>query len=310
MQILNPLVDPIFAKVAWSLLALLGGGWLYGLILERKNLVQFFHSSIFQRLLGASLMAPLAVACILSGSVVITFMVMLLSVVCVAEFTKVTQLPAGYALPAFTCALLLPLAAGVAPYAVLPIVVVALLAIGITSVLTFGKQAGMSDETLIIRQAAMAFLLVAYVPLLASFVVLVGQLPGGGGIVLALIAMVAGADTAAYVFGRMLGRRKLAPHVSPNKTIAGGVGAVVGAYAGFAIMQFACPQLPLWVLVVLPLLAAVAAIFGDLFESVLKRSYKVKDAGNWIPGVGGLLDRVDSLLFVFPVAYLVLTVAL
>jgi phosphatidate cytidylyltransferase len=309
MQILNPLVDPLFPTLAWSLLALLVGGLLYGLILERKNLGQFFRSSIFQRLLGVSIMAPLAVACILSGSAVITGMVVILSVVCVFEFTKVTSLPVSFGMPAFACSIILPIAAAMAPDAVLPTVVVAMLATGTLSVLTFGKQAGTGDDTLIIKRTALAFLAVAYVPLLASFVVLVSQLAGGGG-VLALITMVAGADTAAYIFGRMLGRRKLAPHVSPNKTIAGGVGAVIGAYAGFLVMQFACPPLPIWVLAVLPLLAAVAAVLGDLFESVIKRSYQVKDAGNWIPGVGGLLDRVDSLLFVFPVAYFIFVLAL
>ncbi len=84
----------------------------------------------------------------------------------------------------------------------------------------------------------------------------------------------------------------------------------LGAYIGFSIVLLAGPALPLAILLGLPVLIAAASIMGDLFESVIKRSVGVKDAGTWLPGFGGILDRIDSLLFVLPVSYLVLSLAL
>ncbi|MFQ5878937.1 MAG: phosphatidate cytidylyltransferase, partial [Dehalococcoidia bacterium] len=107
----------------------------------------------------------------------------------------------------------------------------------------------------------------------------------------------------AFSCGKLFGRRQLAPRLSPNKTWAGVGGNFLGVYAAFAIMGFALPDIPLWVQALLPAVVAAAAVAGDLFESLLKRSFHVKDAGGWLPGFGGLLDRIDSLLFVLPVAY-------
>ncbi|QIK96046.1 phosphatidate cytidylyltransferase [Sphingomonas sp. HDW15A] len=110
-------------------------------------------------------------------------------------------------------------------------------------------------------------------------------------------------DIGAYFAGRAIGGPKLAPSISPNKTIAGLFGGIVSAgLAGFAWSQFAhLPALLIWVA---PLLA-VAAQVGDLFESWMKRKAGVKDSGTWLPGHGGALDRLDGLV---PVA--VITAAL
>jgi phosphatidate cytidylyltransferase len=114
---------------------------------------------------------------------------------------------------------------------------------------------------------------------------------------------VALSDVAAFTCGKLFGRRPLAPSVSPNKTWEGAVGNYLGAAAAIGIMRFAVAGLPLETQVLLPVVIATAALFGDLFESLLKRSSGVKDAGSWLPGFGGLLDRIDSLLFVLPAAY-------
>ena len=110
-------------------------------------------------------------------------------------------------------------------------------------------------------------------------------------------------DIGAYFAGRAIGGPKLAPSISPNKTIAGLVGGVAAAtvLAGFWVNLIRLPQLLLW----LSIPFAVVAQLGDLFESGLKRRAGVKDSGTWLPGHGGLLDRLDGLV---PVA--VLTAAL
>jgi phosphatidate cytidylyltransferase len=129
-------------------------------------------------------------------------------------------------------------------------------------------------------------------------------LPGGPGLLLVLGLAIAVSDIGAFTAGRLFGRHQLAPVVSPNKTWEGVVGNSIGAYAGTALMGFALPQgLPPLVALALPLLVALGCVWGDLIESLFKREFGVKDAGSWLPGFGGLLDRIDSLIVVAPLSY-------
>ena len=115
-------------------------------------------------------------------------------------------------------------------------------------------------------------------------------------------------DTAAYTGGRAMGRRKMAPAISPNKTVEGGLsGLLAGPVAAVVYTSIALPDiaasLGLGRLVVLGIVLGVAAILGDLAESSLKRECHVKDSSALLPGHGGLLDRMDSLLWTIPFAY-------
>jgi phosphatidate cytidylyltransferase len=113
------------------------------------------------------------------------------------------------------------------------------------------------------------------------------------------------ADTFAYLGGRVLGRHKLAPSVSPGKTWEGLViGSLAGIFVSFiALYDKRHSYLAPWQAVVLGLVVVLAAVAGDLFESMLKRDMQVKDTGRLLGGHGGLLDRVDALLFAAPAAY-------
>jgi phosphatidate cytidylyltransferase len=120
-------------------------------------------------------------------------------------------------------------------------------------------------------------------------------------------------DTGAYAFGRMFGRHKLIPSVSPAKTVEGAVGGVVLAvvaawlYALFLLKPFAnLSMLPLG-LIAFAIVISVVAQVGDLAESLFKRDAGVKDSSRILPGHGGILDRFDSLLFVLPVSYMLLS---
>jgi phosphatidate cytidylyltransferase len=124
---------------------------------------------------------------------------------------------------------------------------------------------------------------------------------GGGGILLALGVAVAMSDVGAYVMGRSFGRHKLSPRLSPNKTVEGTLGNFIGAYAGILLMAYAIPDgTPIPLLLGLPALIGLACIWGDLLESAIKREFGKKDAGEWLPGFGGILDRIDSLIIALP----------
>ncbi len=121
---------------------------------------------------------------------------------------------------------------------------------------------------------------------------------------LLLIVTVAISDSLQYYSGRMLGRHLLAPVVSPKKTIEGALGGFVGAALSLAVIGYWwLPQMGLPARVILGLAVAAVGIVGDLFESLLKRSVDMKDASAIIPGHGGVLDRIDALLFAAPVYY-------
>jgi phosphatidate cytidylyltransferase len=113
------------------------------------------------------------------------------------------------------------------------------------------------------------------------------------------------ADTGGYFFGRFLGKTKLYEAVSPKKTRAGFVGALVGASVGaLAARFFYLPEVNLGQVLVLAIVAGALGQMGDLVESLLKRSTGIKDSGDIVPGHGGILDRVDALLVVAPLVYL------
>ena len=137
-------------------------------------------------------------------------------------------------------------------------------------------------------------------------------IPPGGALLIFPLLVTWASDIGAYFGGRAIGGRKLMPSVSPGKTIAGalgGVGAsmlVAYAYGRGVLVPVAHLGLSPWGALVFGLLISAAAQDGDLFESLLKREAGVKDSSRIIPGHGGVLDRVDSLLFVLPVAYLLL----
>jgi phosphatidate cytidylyltransferase len=123
------------------------------------------------------------------------------------------------------------------------------------------------------------------------------------------LALVWISDTAAYVVGRTMGKRKLIPSVSPGKTVAGAVGAlVVSAAASWAVVRFVLvPQAQLGLrpvhAVLFGIAVSTAVQLGDLAESLIKRQAGVKDSSHIIPGHGGVLDRIDGMLFALPVAY-------
>ncbi|GAA2492291.1 hypothetical protein GCM10010406_30480 [Streptomyces thermolineatus] len=150
---------------------------------------------------------------------------------------------------------------------------------------------------------------VFYVPFLATFVVLMLAADDGPWRVLVFILLTVVSDTGAYAVGYRFGKRKLAPRISPGKTRAGLVGAVLFAMAAGALaMQFLIDGGRWWQGLLLGLAVAATATLGDLGESMIKRDLGIKDMGTLLPGHGGIMDRLDSLLPTAPVVWLLLVV--
>lgn len=143
-----------------------------------------------------------------------------------------------------------------------------------------------------------------YVPLLLVHLSLLHGVTYGRQWVFLVLLIVMAGDTCAYFTGVSFGRRKLYPAVSPNKSIEGAAGGLAGSIVGALVAKLTFfPALAGLDCIALGVGLGVAGQLGDLFESLLKRSFQVKDSGTLIPGHGGILDRLDSLLFAFPLAY-------
>jgi phosphatidate cytidylyltransferase len=150
------------------------------------------------------------------------------------------------------------------------------------------------------------------VPLLLNFIQKIYFYPGVNGryCVFYFILVTKCSDMGAYLTGSAIGRHKMIPRVSPGKTWEGFVGAILcSTAASFGFARLARHELAFLSpahAVVLGVILGVAAVLGDLVESLFKREAAVKDSGRWFPGIGGILDLIDSLLFNAPLMYLYL----
>ena len=157
-----------------------------------------------------------------------------------------------------------------------------------------------------IRDIAASALIIAYIPLMGVFIPLMMAEPGGTRRIIAVVACVVASDTGAYAIGSLLGRHKMAPHISPSKTWEGFAGSIAtSAVIGVAAALWCLGAS--WELgLVLGLCIAPAATLGDLVESLIKRDAGLKDMSNFLPGHGGFMDRLDSMLVAMPMGWLVL----
>lgn len=160
-----------------------------------------------------------------------------------------------------------------------------------------------------LEDVAVTLLGVIYIPFLLSFIFLIRFLDNGFELAWLVFVGAFSTDIFAYFVGKFFGKTRLLPDISPNKTVAGGVGGVIGSivcttlYGVLYANGFAGLQIPFYHYIFLGLLCGTIAQLGDWVASAIKRSVGIKDFGHIIPGHGGLLDRIDSLLFVAPAVY-------
>lgn len=157
-----------------------------------------------------------------------------------------------------------------------------------------------------VRSASASVFSLVYLPFLMSFAILLARPTAGFGNVMTLIILTGCNDTFGYVFGVLLGKHPMAPHISPKKSWEGLAGSVIftalGGYLAFDYLL----DINGWIGAAVGLLAVITATTGDLIESSLKRDFAIKDMSNLLPGHGGMMDRLDSIVLTAPALWLVL----
>ena len=298
MSFVNPLSDPLFAPTAYRMLALLGVALVLLLITERRRLRPIAQNVLLRRWFSWAVLAPLYLCGILSGVGAITVLIAILTFQGLREYAGLVQLPPNYRRVLIVMGLVVAPMAAVSVkgfYMLGPL----LLILATLQPLLFGSvKSG-------VRQLAFAALGWGYISWFLAHIILLARLiEGGVGIVLAILAAVGLSDVGAFAVGTVFGKHKLSPRLSPGKTVEGAIGNFLGAFAGATLMSFALPHdNVIALMIVLTVLVGAGAIWGDLVESAIKREFGAKDAGTWLPGFGGILDRIDSLIIVAPLAY-------
>ncbi len=172
-----------------------------------------------------------------------------------------------------------------------------LLGLGVLLLLSFfWALGGRLGEHLVARMAVTSFG-VFWVAIGFAYVLLVREFEHGLALTILLLACTMVNDTFAYFVGRAVGRYRMAPRISPKKTVEGALGGLVGSLVAAILVKVYSPWLGWQDALVLGLIIGVVGQWGDLFESAVKRDFRVKDSGGLLPGHGGILDRFDAVLF-------------
>ncbi len=157
-----------------------------------------------------------------------------------------------------------------------------------------------------VKDTAASLMIIAYVPFLGSFAALMLAGENGSVRLVTFIVIVVAGDVGGYVAGVLFGRHPMAPAISPKKSWEGLVGSVVlGTGAGLALTVFGLGA-PWWIGLILGVVLVAVGVCGDLIESLIKRDLGIKDMSSFLPGHGGVMDRLDSLLVAAPVAWLIM----
>lgn len=275
-------------------------------------------SELTRRVLVALIGAPIALVVLWLGDAALVTLVSVLSAIAAWELYRIAR-EAGYTPLAplgIVMAAVLPLVVHAqrlglirVPFVVPVLVLLATVAVALFTRAPSERPLGAAAVTLFGVAYTGGLLSFAYA--LRHFDYVIGATPGL--LVVGFpLALTWATDIGAYFVGRAVGGRKLMPSVSPGKTVSGAVGGVVSAivvawlYHRFALIPHAQVALRPISLVLVAIALSVAGQMGDLIESQLKREGGVKDSSHLLPGHGGVLDRLDSLLFTFPLAFVLL----
>ncbi len=250
---------------------------------------------------------PALIALIVVGKLPLALFVALVCGLALYEYLRIVSTGAHQAGRDFSVFLVLASGPGIvlvahlnSPGLVAGAVAVCLILAGISN--TLGYAAGRRVD---VGRMARQILGIVYIALPLALVVLLRHGAAGAAWVFWLLFLVFVGDIGAFYAGAYFGRHALCPKVSPKKTIEGGLGGLAASIlVGAVFKSLFLAELPWGRTMALMLLVGIVAPLGDLFESMLKRIGGIKDSGGILPGHGGMLDRIDALLFAIPVVYL------
>ncbi len=157
-----------------------------------------------------------------------------------------------------------------------------------------------------VSDTAASLLIIGYVPMLGSFAPLMLAEDNGSARLVTFLLVVTMSDTGGYVGGVLFGKHPMAPRISPKKSWEGFAGSVIFAVGFGVVMAVVGLHVPFWVGIIIGVSLAVVGTCGDLIESMIKRDLGIKDMSSFLPGHGGVMDRLDSILVAAPVAWLIM----
>ena len=251
------------------------------------------------RLISGIVLVIIALATIISGSWILFFTLLAVSLIGMRELYKVMKVSDEHVtvleLVGYLGAVLYYIAmkADFGNYGTMAIIISMIL---ILFVYVFGYPKFHADQVMA------AFFGVVYVAVMLSFIYLTRSLPDGKFLVWLIFLCSWGCDTCAYCVGMLIGKHKMAPVLSPKKSIEGAVGGVAGA-ALLGVIYAAATQGKMAEYALICAVGALISMVGDLAASAIKRNQNIKDYGKLIPGHGGILDRFDSVIITAPVIY-------
>jgi phosphatidate cytidylyltransferase len=296
MHTQNPFANPLLVPSIQIAGALFVFGLCVAVFFARRDLKTGLAGELGKRLIGWLLITPPFFVAVFGGGIVRAILLLLFIYRLSNEYVRVVGVEQPYALYLYVLIPVTLLTAAVVPslYFALPAGAILLL----TLVPILGRRA--KDLYGQVSYAGRGYL---YVTWTMGHIILLEQVAGVGLVLLTGVS-VALSDAMQFVVGKLIGRHTISPEVNPHKAWEGLIGDLIGANAGVALFSFALPApFGLPEKIALAVLIAFGAAWGDLISSLVKREAQVKDWGNLIPGHGGLLDRMNSLVVVVPLVY-------
>jgi len=258
-----------------------------------------------KRWITGLLALPVLITCVIAGGAAFSLLVGAAGFVCLWEYFRIVTPPGRRVLkqPVLLMGYPASLAVVLCAHAgrgemILAVLGLNLVLCGFLSLLRFA-----TDRT-VLDGVARQIQGICYIPLALSLLILLRSAPGGTTWIFLLCAIIFAGDTAAFYGGTLWGRRKISPAISPGKTVEGAVAGLAANLAvGAAGKFFLQPDAGWAACLIFSAAVGLAGQVGDLFESEQKRAANIKDSGGLLPGHGGILDRIDALLFAAPVAF-------
>ncbi|MFI3176435.1 MAG: phosphatidate cytidylyltransferase [Eubacteriales bacterium] len=261
---------------------------------------------LFKRITSAVVLMLITIAAFLLGGPFLLIMLYFTSCVAFIELTRAMGVHARKAvcneiefvgLFGITAYYLIAYSCGFHVRLILPMIAT-MLALMVAYVLLFPKYH--------INQILATYFAMFYAPVMLSFIYFIRELEEGIFLVWLIVVVSWVCDTGAFAIGMGLGKHKLAPMLSPKKTIEGAIGGIVSAtVVGVLFLNWFVEES--WILLaIICIIGSILAQIGDLAASAIKRNYEIKDYGRLIPGHGGIMDRFDSVIFIAPIIYFIL----